>query len=305
VSVALPENPHGKAATGIHFPLTFRNCILFIIGVFLFNGLTQAEPLLVQQEDVFDAPLFAAELVQPFKPTACTIETVSGFVLDTNRPIIAHCGENDIAVSGISKVRRGGDSEEATHVVVSLSGRQQKAVRTVLRLQDFPAEFVDGVEVADLNGDGKDDFILNLSTHGNGLAAKFGGSMFLLSDNDEYRYLALANVIKSASNYVHFGSRRQTVLVLQRMVLDRNGSHSVRGQDRMMHTFFVFDLLEFDTVAAKGVKLNNRLDPRFPFWIRYTDKPSHTETKRISGLRKRALWRDPMALMVSGWLIER
>lgn len=271
--------------------------VLLIPGVFFFTGTVQAE------EDGLDyAPVFAPEQLQSLKPVACKLKTESGFVMRTNEPTIAHCGEHDITVTGIAKSRKRSEEDETTHVVVSLTGRQQKTVQAVLRANDFPAGFIDSVEFADLNNDGKDDYILNLSDHGNGLAAELGGTLFLLSNANGYRYLGMAALVKSVSRYIRIGS--SNVLVLQRLAQDKNGSNSMRGKDGKSHTFFVFDLIEFNSIAPEGVKPGNPLDARFPFWTIFSDEPTHVETTQLSVARKKALWQDPLARAVSGRMVE-
>lgn len=280
--------------------------LLMILGILIIISPIQAEPLLSHQDGLLDySPIFEAGLVQFFKPSTCKVETISGFVLDINMPTIAHCGEHDITITGISKVRNAQDDEKTTHVLIELVCNHQK-FRATFPLQYFPAEFVDSVEFYDLNGDGKDDFILNLSAHGNGLAAELGGTLFLLSSKKGYRYLAMADLdlVKSISRYVHFGNTKQAVIVLQRLVMDKNGSHSVFAKDGKSHTFFVFDLLKFDIRAPKGAKLNSGLDNRFPFWTLFTIKPSHEETRLLSPTQKNMLWHDPLLQATSGRLME-
>ncbi len=222
--------------------------------------------------------------------------------MDTNSPIIAHCGEHDITVSGISKARKHEEDEDATHVMVSLGGRQQKASKVVFRARDFPSEFVDSVSFADLNGDGKDDFILNLSSHGVGLAAEFTGTLYLLSSVSGYRYLTLAGM-NHIPRYLRFGDSPQVALVLQR--LGGGNSEQIRALDKKPHLFFVFDLLQFDATAPKGVKLNNSLDARFPFWTLFSHTPSHAETTLLTLGMKKIMWDDPLQQAVSGRLVEK
>ncbi|MDD5059448.1 MAG: FG-GAP repeat protein [Sideroxydans sp.] len=274
--------------------------LLACLGACIFNGAAMAE------EDWVDyAPLFSPEQARPVQLSACTLETISGFVLNTDTPISAHCGEHDITVSGNSKARKQKEDEEqdATHVVVSLKVRQQKTSKVVFRADDFPAEFVDSVAFADLNGDGKDDFILNLSSHGVGLAAEFTGTLYLLSSATGYRYLTLSGM-NHVPRYLRFGNSPQAVLVLQRMGGRDSEGAWIRALDKKPHLFFVFDLLQFDAAAAKGAKLNNSLDARFPFWTLFTNEPSHAETTLLTQAMKKTLWDDPLRHAVSGRLVE-
>lgn len=269
----------------------------------MFSAVVLAEP---EGEWVDYAPRFAQEQVHPFSPASCTIETVSGYVMDTSSPTIAHCGEHVITVTGISKAHKHkqDEDEDATHVVVSLKGRQQKASKVVFRVSEFPSDFVDSVTFADLNGDGKDDFILNISSHGVGLAAEFTETMYLLSSASGYRYLTLSGM-NQVPRYLRFGNNPQAVLVLQRQGGPNSDSEGIPTLDNKPHTFFVFDLLQFDAASPKGAKLNNSLDARFPFWTLFTYSPSHAETTLLSPATKKSLWRDPLAHEVSGSMVER
>jgi len=270
--------------------------LLVCIGVCCSGGSAWAE------SDWLDyAPLFSPEQARPVQLSACTLEADSGFILDTGARMSAHCGEFDITVSGISKARKHEENEAATHVVVGLKGRQQKASKVVFRVSDFPSEFVDSVAFADLNGDGKDDFILNLSSHGVGLAAEFTGTLYLLSSASGYRYLTLSGM-NQIPRYLRFGDDPQIVLVLQREG-GRDGAQ-IDTLDNKPHTFFVFDLLQFDAAAPKGAKLNNRLDARFPFWTLFTYNPSQAETTLLSPATKKSQWQDPLKNESFGKLVE-
>jgi hypothetical protein len=268
----------------------------------MFSTAVLAEP----EEGGLDyAPLFSSKSAQPLKLTECRIDAVanSGFVMNTDQPTIAHCGGHDVSVTGMSKARKRGEEDaETTHVVISIKGAQQKAVQAILRLDDFPAEFIDAVNTADLNGDSKPDFILDLSSHGNGLAAEIGGKLFLLSDAHGYRYLSLKKVM-SGSRLVRWENAPAVTLLLQRLATQPNGSNSVRGSDGKSHTFFVFDLLKFDVSAVQGVRIVNSLDTSFPFWTLFTDEPTHTGTSLLTPARKKILWHDPLLHAVSGRLI--
>ncbi len=260
---------------------------------------------LAEEEWIDYAPQFAPESAQPLKLAKCRLETASGYVMDTSLPTIAHCGEHKVTVAGISKAnKQEEESEDATHVLVSLKRQQQKASKVVFRVKDFPAEFVDSVKYADLNGDGKDDFILNLSSHGVGLAAEFTGTVYLLSSASGYRYLTLSGM-NQIPRYLRFGNSPQAVLVLQRVGGTNSDSEvaEIPTLDKKPHLFFVFDLLQFDASAAKGAKLNNSLDARFPFWTLFTNKPSHAETTLLTPAMKKALWDDPLKRELSGKLL--
>lgn len=298
------DSSNAKMATRTRFTPILLSYKLVVLIVCFIATPSVAAPLMPHQDPLLDyGPRFDLESVHIIKPTTCRIEKESGFILNTNTPTIAHCGDHDITISGISRTRKARDFEETTHVLVDLVS-QTKSLRVILRLQDFPAEFVDTVEFTDLNGDGIDDFILNLSAHGNGLSAELGGTLYLLSTTNGYLYLALANVVKSVSNYVHFGTIQQSVLILQRLVQDKNGLHSIRAKDGKLHTFFVFDLLQFNAGARQGANLKSNLDKRFPFWTLFTNQPSHEKTTLLTPVQKNEYWCDPLRHAGYGRLIE-
>lgn len=251
------------------------------------------------------APQFAVALAQPLKIVGCKLEAATGCILNTNEKISAQCGTHTIAITGVQKTHKRGE-EETTHVVLQLDDNQHKTVSTTLSAEDFPAEFVDGVQFADLNGDGKDDFILNLSYHGVGLAAEHTGTVYLLSSASGYSYLTLSGM-NHVPRYLRFDNNLQSVLVLQRMGganSDREGEW-IRTLDNKPHTFFVFDLLQFDAAAPKGAKLSNSLDTRFPFWTLFTYSPTHAETNLLSPATKKSLWQDPLLNEIFGKMVER
>lgn len=273
--------------------------LLVCIGAYCFCSSALAENKWINY-----APQFAPELAQPLKIAECRLEAETGFILNTNEKMKAQCGTHTITITGIQKPAMRGEVE-TTHVVLELDDDQHKTVRTIMPAEDFPAEFVDSAQFADLNGDGKDDFILNLSYHGVGLAAEFTGTVYLLSSTTGYRYLTLSGM-NNVQRYLRFGNTPQAVLVLQRIGGPNNDreSEEFRTLDNKPHLFFVFDLLQFDATAPKGAKLNNSLDARFPFWTLFTYIPRHAETTLLSSATKKLLWKDPLKKESFGRLVE-
>jgi hypothetical protein len=281
----------------------FKYAALAVFMLGIFNAPAQAElSSEAGDEAVNYAPLLVSQAVHVIKPIACAIDSGSGFLLGVDDQTLVQCGDNRITLSRIVRARQSAETDNATHIVVQLDVKQSKAGKAVLRVDDFPTAFVDAVSTTDLNGDGKPDFILDLGSHGNGLAAEIGGVFFLLSNSGGYQYIAMTNLMQSSPRYVRFGDSTSAVMVLQRLFSGRNQSTSVRGTDGKSHTFFSFDLLQFDAATPKGIKLANALDKRFPFLTQYTYEPTHAETALISAAKKRALWRDPLQGGVFGKL---
>lgn len=287
-----------------HYSSYFQNrCLLVFFCAYIISIQSVAAP--VSDETESFAPSFSADILQPVHPAACARQADADFVQNTNIPIIANCAGTLVTITGVSRSNKVESTEKTTHVLIHLARERKKPVFAELPLMDFPAEFVDAVEFADLNGDGETDIILNLSSHGNGLAAEIGGLLFLLSNASGYQYLAIDGVMNSVPRFVRLVNSPSAVFVLQRLANSQSGRHALRGRDGKSHTFFIFDLLQFDTSVPSGIKLNNRLDPRFPFWTLFTDTPTHAETILLSRQSKRSLWHDPLKKAVYGRLFER
>ncbi len=278
-------------------------CSVLGLGISLFANSAFAEAWGPSITPVY-APDFEPRSVQPVKLTECKM--TPGMVYWAGGQASASCAGYDISLSSISKTNKHAEeeSEAGTHVVVKLQEKGKAVAKAVLKMASFPGgEFVDLAYSADLNGDGKPDFVIETSSHGNGLAGELGGRLFLLSSELGYRYLAMGDVM-SDSRLVRFANEPYATLIVQRMPSPSgDGPSSIRSLDKKDHSYFYFDLVQFDPASSKGAKLNNEQDARFPFWTLYTNKPQKTETALLSPERKKSLWRDPFG--ESGKLVAR
>lgn len=276
-------------------------CSILGLGISLFAGNALAEPWGAGITPVY-APDFEPGSVHAVKLTECKV--TPAMVYWAGGRAGANCAGYDISLVSISKSKKpveGGN--EATYVVVKLQEKGKVVAKAVLKLSDFGANYLDDAHYADLNGDGKPDFIIEMGSHGNGLAGEFADKLFLLSNDEGYRYLIMRDVM-SDSRLVRFANDRNVTLILQRMPSSsEDGSSLVRSLDKKDHSYFHFDLVQFDSASPKGAKLNNEQDARFPFWTLYTNKPQKTETALLASDRKKSLWRDP--LVVAGKLVVR
>lgn len=283
-----------------------RTCTALGLVICLFASSTFAEPWGGGVTPIY-APNFEAGSVQAVKLAECKM--TPGMVYWAGGRAGASCGGYDISFASISKLNKRAEegSEVGTYVEVKLQETGNAVAKTMLKMADFlGGEFVDAAYYADLNGDGKLDFIIETSSHGNGLAGEIGGRLFLLSSVQGYRYLGLGNIM-SDSRLVHFGNESAATLLLQRLAEPpgSDGSITIPSRDGKGHSYFIFDLIQFDSASPKGAKLSNSQDARFPFWGLYTNEPQKTETNLLTPARKKALWRDPLRRATAGTLVSR
>lgn len=233
-------------------------------------------------------PIFEAKTVHIVTPKPCTLKAETAFVLNTDEVIKAYCGKDELSITGIDKRHKNSDEKTTSHIRIELSRAQQKPLLATIRASEFPADFVDSVSMLDLNGDDKMDYIIDLSSHGNGLAASIGGVLLLLSRNEGYQYVSMEHIVNTPNRFLRFDKTHAVVMMVERL------------QQYRSHDYFLFDLIGFLPDAPHGVRSENNLDDRFPFWTLYTDKPTHTQTDRISSATKRALWLSPLSQMHFG-----
>jgi hypothetical protein len=234
-------------------------------------------------------PRYEPKDIRVLKSTPCILMAETAFVFNTDEVIRAQCGKDEITITGIEQGRKNSDDEKTTtHVRIQIKRSLQSPLSTTIRESEFPADFVDSVSTLDLNGDEKPEYIIDLSSHGNGLAANIGGVVVLLSRNDGYQYMNMGDLIMNPNRFIQYKKNATTVMVTERLIQHRS------------HDYFLFDLIRFPLDSHRGVASANKLDSRFPFWTRYTDKPTHMETDRLSPSTKRALWHDPVSQMHFG-----
>jgi hypothetical protein len=134
---------------------------------------------------------------------------------------------------------------------------------------------------ADLNGDGKTDYVAMVEI-GCGKLVDGCDVGFALSSEQGYRIVAIREALElTTDDFIDLGDGRcrmvHTAFVF--------GS-SEKGKDGKPHNYWVHNLLEFDgdrVVVSKA-------DPRFPMWVWYTFKPNHEETTMITDEQKKRLW---------------
>jgi hypothetical protein len=135
---------------------------------------------------------------------------------------------------------------------------------------------------ADLNGDGREDFVALVWSGGCGLGGYRCDVAFALSSEEGYRITPLGPTMgPGANDFVDLGDGRCR-FVHTSFVYGRGEP----GTDGKPHNYWVYNLLEFegDRVVV------SRADPRFPRWVWYTHAPNHEETSIITAEQKERLW---------------
>ena len=139
----------------------------------------------------------------------------------------------------------------------------------------------------DLNGDGKEDFVLKTNVGGCGSIFTYSAYVtFVLSDGDGYSVTSTWGLWSGSDYFVDLKGDGRCWFIQTRFV---DGS-DVKGRDGRSHNYWVYNLLEIR--GGKAV-LNNEADRRFYKWVWYTHSPNHTETSQISSADKKMLWSEP------------
>jgi len=134
---------------------------------------------------------------------------------------------------------------------------------------------------ADLNGDGREDFIQFVDSLGCGLAGLRCDLVIALSSEEGYGIVAMRTMSGGPEDFIDLGDGRCR-LVQTSFVYGR----SEKGTDGKPHNYWVHHLIEFDGAGA----VVSKADPRFPVWVWYTHKPNHEETTIITSEQKQRLW---------------
>ena len=138
------------------------------------------------------------------------------------------------------------------------------------------------VKSADLNQDGKPDFIVEFCLFGCGLAAEGSTHLFLLSYGRTYTALNYYSYHFGAEDIVRF--RRAGPCYFIHNDLIGNGEEKTR--DGHNHNFWVYRLYRF---KGSQMVMANADDPRFPKWIWYTFKENHKKTDQLTNDQKKRI----------------
>ncbi len=134
---------------------------------------------------------------------------------------------------------------------------------------------------ADLNGDGREDFVQVLNSGGCGLGGARSDLGIALSSDRGYIMVSIHTMFARPEDFIDLGDGR--CRLVQTTFVPGRGE---KGTDGKPHNYWVHHLIEFDGPRA----LVSRADPRFPVWVWYTHRPNHEETTIITAEQKRRLW---------------
>jgi hypothetical protein len=143
---------------------------------------------------------------------------------------------------------------------------------------------------ADLNGDGRVDFVVTIWQHGNGLGAEFYWTLIGLSMASGYRFWNMDTM--GAADFVTFGDRAPLAMLSTSFV--HFGRSDYPGPNQV-HSYYAYDLWQFrggDVVTA------NSIDARFPKYVLMTYKENHKPSIRMSRNRPSVAGKLPTPLGV-------
>jgi len=175
--------------------------------------------------------------------------------------------------------------EGVTIEVVEADG---KAVAGPSYASDFPPHSrPDSAFCADLNHDGRLDFVLPLASRGNGLGMLFHELVVALSSGSKYRIWIVPTAAPGPEDFLVLTDPGQCVIVKASFASNESPAESRR------HSYWVYNLL---AVRNDELVEANDLGSRFPKWIWYTARPNH-KPAALSAAEKNRIWslqREPM-----------
>jgi hypothetical protein len=154
---------------------------------------------------------------------------------------------------------------------------------------------VDSAVCADLNHDGRADFVFTVSLGGNGLAASFYRRFFVLSAADGYHFWSIVTMDPSPEDFVTFGVAEPVAMLSTAFVQSGDSDYSGPNQ---RHSYLAYDLWKFrggDIVSA------NSIDARFPKYVLMTAKENHKPSIRMSKNPPSVAGESPKLLGVFAW----
>lgn len=161
--------------------------------------------------------------------------------------------------------------------LLSIFDASGNLVKDSVKVADSP--FVHGAYAADLNGDGGDDFIVEIGSVATGLGDYKNFIVFALSSGRDYEVTTVENWDSDSvlRDFVDVKRNGHCQFIHTSLVY-------IEDEKGKSHSHWVYNLLE---VRGTKLVLANYLHPTFPKWVWYTIKPNHKNSPFIS--RKEAI----------------
>jgi hypothetical protein len=137
--------------------------------------------------------------------------------------------------------------------------------------------------VADLNGDQKLDYVLDVWSGGNGIAAAICETAFFLSSPAGYSISISNSWAPERADFLDVLTNGRCLLLHRSFIR----GDPIKGKDGRTHNYWVYNLLE---VVGDRLELRNAAVPGFPKWILYTFRSSHGATDQLREDQKTQLW---------------
>lgn len=170
----------------------------------------------------------------------------------------------------------------------TLTVQPAKGAAVKIQLGTVPMYFRQ-MYTADLNRDGREDYVLELPWGGNGLAAEGSVVVFMLSNKTGYYVTALDTLLFDPNAVVRLGGGNPSVI--HTTLVYANGPDG-RGHNFWVNTFF---RVQGDTLV-KGA--------RAPIWVQYAFKPRAVPTQLLTVAEKKRAWAEYMVQSDQKFFVE-
>ena len=158
----------------------------------------------------------------------------------------------------------------------TLTVQPAKGTAVNIKLETLPMYF-EQMYAADLNRDGREDYVLELPWGGNGLAAEGSVVVFVISNKTGYRVTALDTLLFDPNAVVRLGGGNPSVI--HTTLVYANGPDG-RGHNFWVNTFF---RVQGDTLVQSA---------RAPIWVQYAFKPRAVPTQLLTNAEKKRAWAE-------------
>ena len=177
----------------------------------------------------------------------------------------------------------------ADHQVdVCLLDDQDKPLAGPWRIAEDGGGGADTITVyrADLNHDGKVDFIVQVWLGGCGLASGYHKLAFILSGKSGYKVTGLTTLFPSPEDFIDLRKDGGCQFIQTSFV------HGFAIPDGPVHNYWVYNLY---AITGDELHLANQLLPDFPRWIWYSFKENHRPATELSPDLRHRLWKADRA----------